>query len=100
MLDCLLAYGQDLREQPLRKRKEKLKRLLKGHPRLLYVDHLERDELAMFTGALALGLEGIVAKDAKSPYVEGPRVTWHWRKIKNKGYQRQEKIEFHPRKIT
>ena len=26
----------------------------------------------MFAGALALGFEGIVAKDAKSPYVEGP----------------------------
>jgi hypothetical protein len=27
----------------------------------------------MFAGALALGLEGVVAKDAKSPYLEGPR---------------------------
>jgi ATP-dependent DNA ligase len=52
----------------------------------------------MFAGALALGVEGIVAKDAKSPYVEGPRVTWHWQKIKNRDYQRQEKVEFHPRK--
>ena len=53
---------------------------------------------AKFAGALALGVEGIVAKDAKSPYVEGPRVTWHWQKIKNRDYQRQEKVEFHPRK--
>jgi ATP-dependent DNA ligase len=39
----------------------------------------------MFTWALALGLEGIVAKDPQSPYVEGPRVTGHL-KIKNKNY--------------
>jgi len=54
----------------------------------------------MFAGSLALGLEGIVAKDSKSPYVEGPRVTGHWLKINDKNYERQEKIEFHPRKST
>jgi len=48
--------------------------------------------LAMFTGALALGLEGIVAKDSESPYVEGPRVTWHWQKVKNREYLRKEKV--------
>ena len=48
----------------------------------------------MFAGALALGLEGIVAKDTKSPYVEGPLPTWHWQKIKNKSYKRQGKVEF------
>ena len=50
-------------------------KLLKGNPRLLYVDHMEREGLAMFAGALALGLEGVVAKDAKSPYVDDPRAT-------------------------
>ncbi len=52
----------------------------------------------MFAGALALGLKGVVAKDAKSPYVEGPRVTWHWQKIKNRDYKRKEPVEFHLRK--
>ena len=51
----------------------------------------------MYAGALVLGLEGIVAKDSKSPYVEGPRETWHWQKIKNKDYQRREKIESNKR---
>jgi ATP-dependent DNA ligase len=58
------------------------------------VEHIEKEGLAMFAGALALGLEGIVAKDAKSPYVEGLRTTWHWQKIKNREYKRQEKVEF------
>ena len=39
-------------------------------------------------GALALGLEGIVAKDGQSPYIEGPRVTWQRQKIKNKDSKR------------
>ena len=38
----------------------------------------------MSAGALVLGLEGIVAKDAKSPYVEGQRETWHWEKSRTK----------------
>jgi ATP-dependent DNA ligase len=40
---------------------------------VVYVEHVEREGLAVFAGALALDLEGIVAKDTKSPYVEGPR---------------------------
>jgi ATP-dependent DNA ligase len=60
----------------------------------LVVEHIEKEGVAMFAGALALGLEGVVAKDVKSPYVEGPTQTWHWQKIKNKEYKRQGKVEF------
>jgi bifunctional non-homologous end joining protein LigD len=98
VFDLLKLGDVELRSEPLRRRKKLLEKFLKGNPRLLYVEHVEREGLAMFAGALALGVEGIVAKDAKSPYVEGPRVTWHWQKIKNRDYQRQEKVEFHPRK--
>jgi len=91
----LIKLGEvDLRGEPLRKRKEKLKKLLKNQPRLLYIDHMEPEGLAMFAGAMALGLEGVVAKDSKSPYVEGPQVTSYWLKIKNKDFERQEKVEF------
>jgi ATP-dependent DNA ligase len=97
-----LLFGIQCREGPLpehganRKlasRGEFLEKLLKGNPRLRYVDHIEREGFAMFAGALALGLEGIVAKDAASPYVEGTRVTSYWLKIKDKNYERQEPIE-------
>ena len=64
----------------------------------MYVDHMERDGLAMFAGALALGLEGIVAKDSKSPYVEGPAVTNYWLKIKNREFKRKEPVEFRQNK--
>ena len=89
----MLKLGEiDLTGEPLRKRKEKLKRLLKNQRRLLYVDHMEREGLAMFAAALALGLEGIVAKDAASLCIEGPRETCYWLKIKDKNYERQDRI--------
>ena len=94
VFDLLMLDGKDLRQLPLQKRKQRLDRLLTGHPRLLEVEHIQNDGIAMFAGALALGLEGVVAKDGKSPYVEGPPVTWHWQKIKNKDYKRQGKVEF------
>jgi bifunctional non-homologous end joining protein LigD len=98
IFDLLKLGDVDLRGEPLRKRKRLLTRFLGNHQRLIYVDHMEREGLAMFAGALALGLEGIVAKDAASPYIEGPRETSYWLKIKDQNYERQEKIEFHPRK--
>jgi bifunctional non-homologous end joining protein LigD len=84
--------GQDVRTWPLAARG--LQRLLKPHERLRYVDHVELRGREMFAGALALGLEGVVAKDGKSPYIEGPRETWHWLKVKNRDYKRQGKVEF------
>ena len=87
VFDLLSLDGKDLRPLPLVKRKQRLGRFLTGrHPRLFEVEHIEKDGVAMFAGAMALGLEGIVAKDAKSPYVEGPAVTGHWQKIKNSDY--------------
>jgi ATP-dependent DNA ligase len=62
-------------------------------PRLLYVEHIERHGLAMFAGALALGIEGL-AKDAKSPHIEGPADNRFWLKIKNKDFKRKEPVEF------
>jgi len=94
VFDLLMLDGKDLRQLPLVKRKQRLARLVTGHPRLLAVEHIANDGVAMFAGALALGLEGIVAKDAKSLYVEGPIQTWHWQKIKNKDYKRHGKVEF------
>jgi bifunctional non-homologous end joining protein LigD len=100
VFDLLCLGDKDLRSEPLSRRKSLLQKSLRKNDTLRYVDHITTEGLATYAGALALGLEGIAAKDAKSPYVEGARVTWHWQKIKNKDYQRQERIEFHPRKIT
>jgi ATP-dependent DNA ligase len=75
VFDLLMLDGKDLRGLPLVKRKQRLERLLKNHPRL---DHVETAGLAMFAGALALKLEGVVAKDSKSLYIEAPRATAYW----------------------
>ena len=84
VFDLLSLDGKDLRELPLLERKVRLQRLLKNHERLIYVDHIEDRGLEMFAGALALRLEGVVAKNAASPYVQGPQLTWHWQKIKSR----------------
>jgi hypothetical protein len=57
VFDLLSLDGKDLRRLPLEKRKARLAKLLKNPPRLIFVDHVE----GLFGGALALGLEGIVA---------------------------------------
>jgi hypothetical protein len=48
----------------------------------------------MFAGALALGLEGIVAKDSKSTYIQGLQESSYWLKTKDKSYKLQEKMSF------
>jgi bifunctional non-homologous end joining protein LigD len=118
VFDLLRLGDKDLRSEPLFRRKKLLAKLLKhlGPARpaksrcvtqgasvslqkwkndtLRYVDHVENDGLPIFAGALALGLEGIIAKDKNSRYIEGPTETWYWQKIKNERYKRHEKIEF------
>src|SRR5262245_47391063 len=96
--DLLRLGDTDLRSEPLYRRQKLLQKLLRKNDTLRYLDHVENDGLAMFAGALALGLEGIVAKDAKSPYVEGPAITSHWLKIKNRDFKRKEPVEFRPKK--
>ena len=63
---------KDLRAEPLYRRKKLLQKLLRKNDTLRYVDHVENDGLAMFAGALALRLEGIVAKDSQSPIWKAP----------------------------
>jgi bifunctional non-homologous end joining protein LigD len=98
VFDLLRLGDKDLRSQPLSRRKSLLQKLLRKNDTFRYVDHIATEGLAMFAGALALGMEGIVAKDPNSPYVEGPTQTWHWQKIKKHNYERKEKIEFRLRK--
>jgi len=57
------------------------------------VDHIEERGKEFFNLASQQGLEGIVGKDKKSPYVSG-RQTWPWLKIKNRQFQRKEPVEF------
>ena len=38
----------------------------------------------MYASAIALGLEGIFAKDSKSPYIEGPAENRYWLKARTR----------------
>src|SRR6059058_3685817 len=80
----LLAEGDmDLRKQPLGERRKRLEKLLKGVKRPIFLTPYTRDPkkaeewFEKFEGA---GLDGVIAKSWKGPYVPGKRF---WVKIKH-----------------
>ena len=54
---------------------------LRPDPRVRLSEHVETNGIAFFEGARVRGLEGIMAKDRRSPYVPGKR-TDRWQKMK------------------
>jgi bifunctional non-homologous end joining protein LigD len=94
VFDLLFLDGKDLRQLPLIERKAKLKTVLKKLNRVVYLDHVEENGLHVFAYARVVGLEGIVAKHPKSPYIPGPLLTSYWLKIKNPDFQRKQPVEF------
>ena len=79
--DLLVHDGEVAMGYPLRQRKLRLERLLAPMPdSVIQVRHIEREGEWLFERALALDVEGIVAKDLASPYQPGLR-SRHWLKI-------------------
>ncbi|TMK95467.1 MAG: DNA ligase D [Actinobacteria bacterium] len=73
----LLAFDDwDLRPLPLSERKRLLRLLLPDLGPLRYVDHFVGRGEEMFRGVRDLGLEGIMAKRAASPYRSGRSADW------------------------
>jgi len=89
VFDILKLDGRGLRALPLRQRKQLLAGVLPKSAVLRRSEHVERDGVTFFEAAVGGGLEGIMAKDAASPYREGDR-GGEWLKIKT--YQRQEAV--------
>jgi bifunctional non-homologous end joining protein LigD len=89
VFDLLYLDGHDLRMEPLRRRKELLVPILGTAPDLLLSEHVEEHGITLFEAANARDLEGIMAKDADSPYREGRR-SQEWLKIKTR--RRQEAV--------
>ena len=80
--DLIELNGEDLRWQPLERRKAVLADLLCGtSDGIAFNTHFAGDGAIIFEHACALGCEGIVSKRLGSPYRSG-RVD-HWLKIKN-----------------
>lgn len=80
--DLIELDGNDLRWQPLERRKAMLAEVLRGvRDGIAFNRHFAGDGAIIFKHACALGCEGIVSKRLGSPYRSG-RVN-HWLKIKN-----------------
>lgn len=80
VFDLLYLDGHDIRGFPLRDRKDLLCRLVKGIDGLHYSSHIEHDGIKAYRKASKSGEEGIIAKDAESPYVN--RRSGNWLKMK------------------
>lgn len=77
LFDLLELDGRNLRDLPLRERKDKLRVLVgTGKGPLVYSDHIETEGDEMFARACALKLEGIIAKRADAPYRSGRTKSW------------------------
>jgi bifunctional non-homologous end joining protein LigD len=79
VFDLLAGEGFDLRPLPLAARKAALRRVLAAadpHGPLRYVDAVEERGEDFFAAVAELGLEGILAKRAASPYRAGRSADW------------------------
>ena len=80
LFDILYLDGYDLTQVPQRKRKAILKSAIDYQERLRYTTHRNQDGEGYFREACQKGWEGIIAKDAKSPYQH--KRSRHWLKFK------------------
>jgi len=73
----LLAFEDfDLRALPLEERKALLRRVLPEEGPIRYLDHISERGEDLYAAVEAMGLEGIVAKRADSPYRAGYSADW------------------------
>jgi bifunctional non-homologous end joining protein LigD len=81
VFDLLELDGVSLLERPLEERKRLLREVLRDDPRVRFSDHVIETGIAAYEAAKARGLEGVMAKDRRSPYLPGRRSDT-WRKFK------------------
>ncbi|NWG25784.1 MAG: DNA ligase [Pseudorhodoplanes sp.] len=89
VFDLLSLDGRDVRRLPLLERKRLLRPILPKDAAIRFSRHVKEHGIGLFRRARRLGLEGIVAKRADSPYRSGQR-TRDWLKIKTT--RRQEVV--------
>jgi bifunctional non-homologous end joining protein LigD len=86
VFDCLYQKGKDLRRQPLSERRTAMENSL-GKPGVLIPSRrLAANGLEAYRDAKKRNYEGLVAKDASSPYFEGRSTNW----LKVKVHQEDE----------
>lgn len=76
--DLLHLDGRDLTKVPLIDRKALLRRLVPADPlsRVQYSDHVTGGGKALFSQVVRIGLEGVVSKQAGTPYRQTRTQTW------------------------
>lgn len=89
VFDIIWYDGRDIRDMPLIERKQLLKTVVPKGSVIRYSDHVEGDGLGLFDQMQRKHLEGIVAKQATSTYLEHRRGN-DWLKIKT--HLRQEVV--------
>src|SRR5688572_3598420 len=80
VFDLIAFEDFDVRSLPLTRRKQLLAELIPKLGAVRYLDHIEREGEAFLEQVAKLGLEGIIAKKADTPYRGGRSP--HWLKIK------------------
>ena len=85
LFDLLDLDGRSLLDQTLAKRKELLRRCIRANEGIALADFIATQEMdamqAFFAAATERGAEGVMIKDAQSPYEAGTR-GWRWIKYK------------------
>ena len=81
VFDLLHLDGRSLLDEPLEERRRLLGSVLRTDARVRLSEHVEAGGIAFFEAARVRGLEGIMAKDRRSPYMPGKR-TDRWQKVK------------------
>src|SRR6266566_4897700 len=76
VFDVLAFGGYDLRPLPLERRKPLLEQIVPRVGPIKYLSHFEKDGEALYGQVVKLGLEGVVAKKADSPYRAGRSPNW------------------------
>jgi len=76
VFDCLYLEGNDLRRQPLSKRRGAMEDSIGSSKVLMQSRILNANGLEAYRMARRKGYEGVVAKDYASPYVEGRSKDW------------------------
>ena len=88
VFDLLRFEGTDLRELPLRERKQQLRDGLRFHDPIRFTPHRNEHGERLFEEACRKGLEGVIAKRADSPYRSARSRDW----LKLKCHAEQELV--------
>ncbi len=82
VFDLLSLNGKSYEHRPLTERKEALQKLLPENPFIRYCDHVIGQGKDFFKAVQKSGMEGMIAKNIRSQYLEGGRNP-DWLKVKH-----------------